>query len=97
MKKRPAEIRRQQLPQAIVTPWVDLIYCGGASILVLIGLFVMSAVTPENRIFSRGIDWNNLVLFSLLINFPHCIACSSIWKIRNPQVRKQLFSHLAVK
>lgn len=60
--------------QAIISPVADFLCCGGLSILAVLGLFAYSAVDPGNRIFSSGVDLRDIIVLSVLINFPHFMA-----------------------
>jgi hypothetical protein len=59
---------------AIISPWVDFLCCGGLSILAVAGFFVYAFIAPESELFSRGLDNRDILLFGTWINAPHFMA-----------------------
>lgn len=59
---------------AIATPLIDFLCCGGASIVAVVGLFAYAWVEPESRLFRQGIELRDIIVLTLLINFPHFMA-----------------------
>lgn len=59
---------------AIINPWIDFLFCGGLSILAVVGFFIYSFIAPENVVFSRGLNNRDILLFGTWINAPHFMA-----------------------
>lgn len=88
---------------ALVTPFWDGVSVGGLS---LVGMG--SAARLRLRVRRRGREVRLIRLdhpldsdpldafgtFVLLINIHHFFIDGAIWKLRNPEVRRELFAHL---
>ena len=59
---------------AIVTPIVDFLCCGGLSIVVVLALFAYSFINPQSRLYTMGIEFRDILILAVLINFPHFMA-----------------------
>ena len=61
-------------------------------VLVVVGFAVFEL--PAVSLVRTGGNLNFLGVIAAFVNIHHYFIDGAIWKIRNPQVRKDLFAHL---
>lgn len=81
MKEAPGA-PQTKTPRALLLPSVDLLLTGGASLIVLAVILAMG-IHPLNRF-----DLGTLVVFGILINWPHFIASYRLLYATNERVQR---------
>ena len=73
----------------IISPVVDILCCGGLSIVVVVLLLGLRFIIPEHPIYAgRGIRLQDILLLSVLINFPHFMASYRILYRKVDQIKE---------
>lgn len=94
--KRTAEEDQRRSTNAITTPLWDLVCCGGASIVAVVAIFLCSVVAPDHRVFTAGIQLRDIVVLTVLLNFPHFMASYRLLYQSREQVEKHSWASVYI-
>jgi hypothetical protein len=79
--------------RAILTPWVDLLCCGGLSIPVALGFLLWAHFSPPEDV---RFDFEAFVILSALVNYPHFMASYRLLYGSLANVRRHPWAALVV-
>ncbi len=77
-------------PPAIISPPVDLLCCGGFSILMIIGFLVYAQFLPSE--VAHGLNFQYLIIGTVLVNSPHFMASYRLLYWSKIDIRQHLLA-----